>query len=95
MSICSRSRHGTGDEAKKIIEEKPYIIISRLSNDLDEGILYEGIHSEDFRRDLLWLITRRQTIKGLHGNLVCLPRTVSQNSEIRGAAPGEIPGAEG
>ncbi len=65
--------HGTGDEAKKIIEEKPYIIISRLTNDLDEGILYEGIHSEDFRRDLLWLITRRQTIKGLHGNLSAYP----------------------
>ncbi len=65
--------YGTGDEAKKIIEEKPYIILSRLSNDLDEGILYEGIHSEDFRRDLLWLITRRQTIKGLHGNLSAYP----------------------
>jgi maltose alpha-D-glucosyltransferase / alpha-amylase len=62
-----------GDEAKKIIEEKPFVILSRLKNDIDEGILYEGIHSEDFRRDILWLISRRQTIKGIHGNLSAYP----------------------
>jgi len=87
--------HETGDEAKKIIEEKPYIILSRLSSDLDEGILYEGIHSEDFRRDLLWLITRRQAIKGLHGTLSAYPGLFLKTVKYRGAAPGEIPGAEG
>ena len=65
--------YATGDEAKKIIEEKPYIIISRLRDGNDEGILFEGIHSEDFRRYLLWFITRRQTLKGSHGSLSAYP----------------------
>lgn len=78
--------YGTGDEAKKIVEEKSFSIISQLSSELSQGILYEGIQSEDFRRDLLWFITRRQQVKGLYGNLIAYPgqflRTVKYGEQL-------------
>lgn len=63
----------SGDEAKKIIEEKPYIIISRLRSEDGEGILYDGVYSEELHKDLFWLIAGRHTIKGIYGHLAAYP----------------------
>ncbi|MEW6570826.1 MAG: maltose alpha-D-glucosyltransferase [Nitrospirota bacterium] len=63
----------SGDEARKVIEEKPYIIVSRLRSGDGEGILYDGVYSEEFRKDLLWLMARRHNIKGVYGYLAAYP----------------------
>ncbi len=61
--------HITGDQAKKIIEEKPYIIISCLKSKEGEGIIYDGAYNEDFHNNLLRLIDGGQISKGKSGYL--------------------------
>lgn len=63
----------SGDEAKRIIEENPQAVIMRLKSGGTEGIIYDGDYSEEFRKNLLWTITRRQRIKGLQGHIVAYP----------------------
>lgn len=63
----------SGDEARKMIEEKPHIIVSRLKTGTGEGIIYESIHNEAFQKNLLWMIARRRTMRGLQGHLTAYP----------------------
>jgi len=63
----------TGEEAAKIIEVRPHVIVARVrAGDLD-GIIYEGVYSEEFHKTLLRMIERRQSVKGLWGQLVAYP----------------------
>jgi maltose alpha-D-glucosyltransferase / alpha-amylase len=59
--------------AKKVIEEKPYIIVSRIRCGEGEGILYDGVYSPNFHKDIFSLIAGRQSIKGMKGVLVAQP----------------------
>jgi maltose alpha-D-glucosyltransferase/alpha-amylase len=63
----------TGNEAEKIIEEKPHIIISRFKSENGEGIIYESVYNDKFRNDLLWMIIKRHNIKGMYGQLTAYP----------------------
>jgi maltose alpha-D-glucosyltransferase/alpha-amylase len=60
----------SGTEAEKIIEEKPYVIVSRIKTGSGEGILYDGAYSDEFRRYLLRMIARKHVIRGTEGQLV-------------------------
>lgn len=69
----------SGEEAKKIIEEQPHIIISRLRSTGDEGVIYDGIYNEQFRRDLLLLIAGKHNLRGITGQLSAYPGKVLKN----------------
>ncbi len=71
----------SGDEARRIIEEKPHIIVSRLRSGTGEGIIYESIHNEEFRKNLLMMIARKHTVRGLNGQLTAYPGRFLKNFE--------------
>jgi maltose alpha-D-glucosyltransferase/alpha-amylase len=63
----------SGEEAEKIIEEKPHIIVLRLRVGNTDGIIYDGVYSEVVRKAFLGLIERRHVINGLQGQIIAYP----------------------
>ncbi|MFH1025392.1 MAG: maltose alpha-D-glucosyltransferase [Nitrospirota bacterium] len=63
----------SGVEAEKIIEEKPYIIVSRIRTGKGDGIIFDGVYNDEFRKDLLLQIAGRHIVKGMHGQLASYP----------------------
>jgi len=59
----------SGEEAYRIIDEKPHAIIARLEDEHNEGIIYDSIYSEKLRKDLLEMIIKRRSIKGMKGQV--------------------------
>ncbi|TAK07452.1 MAG: maltose alpha-D-glucosyltransferase [Candidatus Manganitrophaceae bacterium] len=62
----------SGEAATRIAEEAPQGIIARLTG-RSEGILYDGIYNEALRGCLLSVISKRQRVKGMQGELVASP----------------------
>jgi maltose alpha-D-glucosyltransferase/alpha-amylase len=62
-----------GEEARKIIEVKPYAIAARVSTDRGEGIIYDAAYNDDFRQEILLMISRKHSTKGLEGQLISYP----------------------
>ncbi len=62
-----------GEEAEKIIEEKPHVIVVRLKVGNTDGIIYDGVYSEEVHKALLRLIERRHAVKGLRGQIIAYP----------------------
>lgn len=58
------------DKAKKIIKEFPHSVIAHLQIDGEEGILYDGVYNEEFRKILFLIISRKKRVKGEWGELV-------------------------
>ncbi len=69
----------SGEKAEKIIEKKPHVIVARLRVGNTDGVLYEGIYSEDFRNSLLSMIGKRQIIKGKEGQIVAYSGKLMKN----------------
>lgn len=63
----------SGEDARKIIEVKPYVIVARVSADRGEGIIYDASHNDDFRKEILSMISRKHSTKGLDGQLISFP----------------------
>ncbi|MDH4231639.1 MAG: maltose alpha-D-glucosyltransferase [Nitrospirota bacterium] len=63
----------SGEEADRIISQHPNVIIAALRIGESEGILHDGVYSEEFRKRLLLMISRRGTAKGLKGQLHAYP----------------------
>ncbi|MCC6543469.1 MAG: maltose alpha-D-glucosyltransferase [Nitrospirae bacterium] len=62
----------SGEEADRLKIEIPYAILAILMTDDTEGIIYDGIYNEEFRKNLLLMHSSRQGIKGLKGELTPL-----------------------
>jgi len=60
----------TGDAAEKVMKEDSQRVLSRLKCEGGDGIIYDGVYDEEFRKNLLWMIARRHSAKGLEGQLV-------------------------
>lgn len=60
----------SGDKAEGIAIENPHAILAHLKTDTAEGIIYDGVHDEEFRRILLTMIVKKHRIIGQQGNLV-------------------------
>jgi len=67
------------DRARKVLEDSPEGIIARLRVERVEGILYDGIYNEEFRKNLLSMISRKHRIKGSQGELVTYPGKAFKN----------------
>ena len=53
--------------------KSPHAIIATLNAGKTEGVLYDATFSEQFRKNLLTLVMRKQSIRGKHGQLVAYP----------------------
>jgi maltose alpha-D-glucosyltransferase/alpha-amylase len=62
----------TGREQEKLAET-PQAIIASLKAKEGDGVLYDAAFGDEFRRKLLTLITRKQTLKGPQGKLTAYP----------------------
>lgn len=78
-----------GEEAKRVHRELPQAIVSSLSGEEEEGVLYEAIWENNFCQALLDAITRRRRYNGILGTLMGVPaRTLRQ---LRGPLDAVLP----
>ncbi|MFC1576848.1 maltose alpha-D-glucosyltransferase [Candidatus Omnitrophota bacterium] len=64
---------GEKTEAQKLLSSHPNGIITRVSFEGAEGILYDGAYNERFHKDLLFMILQRKRISSKKGSLVAYP----------------------
>ncbi len=60
----------SGDKAEGIVIENPNAVIAHLKTNTAEGIIYDSVLDEEFRKILLTMIVKRHRIIGQQGNLV-------------------------
>jgi maltose alpha-D-glucosyltransferase/alpha-amylase len=63
----------SGEEAYRLIDEKPHAIVARLQEESTDGIIYDSIYSERLRKDLLDMIVKRRSIRGIQGQITAYP----------------------
>ncbi|HET6370770.1 MAG TPA: maltose alpha-D-glucosyltransferase, partial [Nitrospiria bacterium] len=61
------------EKMRKVLEEFPQGVVARLKTAGKEGILYDGVFDREFRDNLLWMISKRQKIRGRRGDLTAYP----------------------
>jgi maltose alpha-D-glucosyltransferase / alpha-amylase len=61
--------YATSDRAAQLITDSPKAVLCRLRVDDQDGILYDAVHDEAFRRNLLKMIAGRRKFRGWHGEL--------------------------
>jgi maltose alpha-D-glucosyltransferase/alpha-amylase len=59
----------SGEEADQIVSQNPNVVIAVLKIGDDEGILHDAAYSEEFRKRLLSMVSKRTTLKGLDGQI--------------------------
>jgi len=86
----------SGEAAEKIIEERPHIIVARVSTEHESGIIYDGIYNEAFQAYLLGMIERKKSAKGLYGEINAVPGRRFKNilGEMKTPLPSEVLRAE-
>jgi len=62
-----------GQESLMIQREFPHAVIARLRIGEKEGVLFDGVYHEEFRKALLKSVAGRKTIAGKHGTIVAYP----------------------
>jgi len=58
------------DEAQSLLNEHTQAIITYLTIENIKGILYDGIYNEEFRKFFLNMLIKKQTVKGLYGEII-------------------------
>jgi maltose alpha-D-glucosyltransferase/alpha-amylase len=76
-----------GHEIKDFAEHFPRAIVANIITKGEEGILYDGSFSEEFRKDLFSLIAQRKSIKGVKGTLIGsigkkFAKLIKENTEV-------------
>jgi len=61
LSFCS------GDKAERIVLEMPGAVVARIKGINTEGIIYDAVYDENFRKDLLLTIKNKIKLKGPNG----------------------------
>jgi maltose alpha-D-glucosyltransferase/alpha-amylase len=67
------------EKAKEIADSFQAGVIARLKAGETEGILYDGVYNEEFRQQLLRMISRRQRLRGKQGELFAYPTRTFKN----------------
>jgi maltose alpha-D-glucosyltransferase/alpha-amylase len=62
-----------GVKAEKILEESSQAVVSRLTVDGEEGILYDSLYNRGFRDRIFDMLRRRRKVKGQAGELYFYP----------------------
>jgi maltose alpha-D-glucosyltransferase / alpha-amylase len=63
----------SGAEAENIRREIPQAVIAELRSKADDGVLYDCVNSEEFRRNILVTISKRLSLKGSNGEFNAYP----------------------
>jgi maltose alpha-D-glucosyltransferase/alpha-amylase len=63
----------SGDEMEEIIKENSHGVVSRLKCKSGDGIIYDSLYDEEFHKNILRMIMRRHSAKGLEGQLTAYP----------------------
>jgi maltose alpha-D-glucosyltransferase / alpha-amylase len=63
----------SGDRAENITIENPHAVIANTKSETTEGIIYDSVHDEEFRKMILAMIVKKHHIIGLQGKLVSYP----------------------
>jgi maltose alpha-D-glucosyltransferase/alpha-amylase len=63
----------SGTEADNIKREIPQAVIAHLRSKSGDGILYDCVNNEEFRRNILLMITKRLSLKGIRGEFNAYP----------------------
>lgn len=83
------------EHAQEILEKHRDQILAKVFIDQEERVLYDGVLSPEFRKNLLSLISRRRVVKGRHGDLRGVPRerlkTLQEDPE---SMPSRVMGVE-
>lgn len=77
----------SGEKAKQLIENWPQAIIAKLKANETEGVLYDGIYDEEFRKTLFSMIERRKSIRTRNGKLISYPGGVFRTIMASGGPP--------
>ncbi|HZR46197.1 MAG TPA: maltose alpha-D-glucosyltransferase [Candidatus Manganitrophaceae bacterium] len=67
VSFASEEKSG------KIVSDFPEGVIARLQVGEMEGVLFDAVYDDTFRRTLLWMISRKYHTRGTGGELVAIP----------------------
>ena len=59
-----------GDKAESIVIENPYAVVAHLRHGNVEGIIYDSINDEEFRKHFLLILAKKHSIRGLYGELI-------------------------
>ena len=59
-----------GDKAESIVIENPYAVIAHLRHGNVEGIIYDSINDEEFRKHFLLVLAKKHSIRGTYGELI-------------------------
>lgn len=59
-----------GDAAERVVREDPSRVLSRLRCEDGYGVIYDAVYDEGFRKNLLWMIARRSSARGVNGQLL-------------------------
>jgi maltose alpha-D-glucosyltransferase/alpha-amylase len=59
----------TDSPAKRIMKDLPHGVIAHLTMKTTKGILCDAVYDETFRQNLLTMITKQQSAKGMYGDL--------------------------
>jgi maltose alpha-D-glucosyltransferase/alpha-amylase len=62
-----------GDRASQIVTEVPHAAVARLTVDETPGLLFDAVHDEWFRANLLGMLAAKRRHRGRAGELVALP----------------------
>ncbi len=81
--IVARALRG---EAEAVMEEHPQSVLASLSEDPEDGIIYDGVYSDEVREYLLSLFLGRRRLKSAHG-LMAVSRGRSLSGLARGFDP--------
>jgi maltose alpha-D-glucosyltransferase/alpha-amylase len=71
----------TGEDAERLLAEKPDSVIADVSGADEEAVLYDAMQLPDFPRELLRLASRRRKIRGRHVSL--FSETLAGSSRLR------------
>jgi maltose alpha-D-glucosyltransferase/alpha-amylase len=79
---------GAGDEIRAVTDQHAHGVIARLKVSGRDGILYDAVYGERFRRDVLALVEQRHRLKGAHGDVTTTAgptlRALSRTQRERG-----------
>jgi len=65
----------SGIEAEQI-RETPQAVMATMKTPSGDGVLIDAVFNENFRKTLLNLVIKKQTVKGHYGKLIAYPATV-------------------
>jgi maltose alpha-D-glucosyltransferase/alpha-amylase len=63
----------SGAEAENVRREIPQAVIAELRSKPDDGVLYDCVNSEEFRRNIIVTISKRLSLKGIKGEFNAYP----------------------